>query len=301
VNPPSTTSRGVFLARTRSNSLLCAEHYRLTLEVDGFPIALPGQFVQILCANPMQPEHPGPTFIRRPFSIGGLRRCGETCDFDIYHRVVGPGTRWLEQLSPEDPVDILGPLGQPFPIVHDRSIALLVGGGIGLPPLIWLAEALQSAGKRTIAFIGARSAEQIPLTRVPGVPIEALTPAPALQEFAQFGAPIILATNDGSLGSHGYIPDTLAQYLQAHPDLANQAVVYTCGPEPMMRAVAPICEERGIRCFVCLERVMACGMGTCQSCVVPVRDAAAVDGWRYRLCCTDGPVFESRTVLWNGR
>jgi dihydroorotate dehydrogenase electron transfer subunit len=222
------------------------------------------------------------------------------CELDIYHRVVGPGTRWLEQLRPGDPVDILGPLGRPFEIVSDRPVALLVGGGIGLPPLIWLAEALQAAGRQTIAFVGGRSADQIPLTRTTGVQVEPLQPSNAFAEFTRSGASCMVATNDGSLGSAGYIPHTFAEYMQQHVELAGQAVVYTCGPDPMMRAAASVCERLDLPCYVCLERVMACGMGTCQSCVVAVKDAAAADGWRYRLCCTDGPVFDSRTVIWRG-
>jgi dihydroorotate dehydrogenase electron transfer subunit len=213
--------------------------------------------------------------------------------------VVGPGTRWLEKLRPGAPVDILGPLGRPFSIDAHRPAALLVGGGIGLPPLIWLAQALQTAGKRTIAFVGVRSAHLVPLTRLADVPVMPLEPTAAFAEFAQYAAPTVLATNDGSLGTSGYVPDALAAYLKVHPELDSTATVYTCGPDPMMRAVAPLCEERGIPCQVCLERTMACGMGTCQSCVVRVKDAAAPDGWRYRLCCTDGPVFDSRSIIWD--
>jgi dihydroorotate dehydrogenase electron transfer subunit len=176
---------------------------------------------------------------------------------------------------------------------------LLVGGGIGLPPLIWLAEALQQADRQTIAFVGGRSADQIPLTRDAGVSIRPLEPIPVFAEFTRSGAACVVATNDGSLGSAGYIPDAFAQYLSQHSELAASAAVYTCGPDPMMRAVAPLCEQRGIPCYVCLERLMACGMGTCQSCVVAVKDAKYPDGWRYRLCCTDGPVFDSQVVIWN--
>lgn len=299
LNPPAPACRGVFLARTVSNTPICADHFRLVLEIERFPDAAPGQFVQILCSDPLQRESTSATFIRRPFSIGGLRRAGDRCEIDVYHRVVGAGTRWMSRLQPGDPVDLLGPLGKPFRLDANRSTALLVGGGIGLPPLIWLAQALQQAGKRTIVFVGGRSADQIPLTRDTAVDVSPLHPAPSYREFAQFGASCIVATNDGSLGSARYIPDAFVTFLDQQPDLAADAVVYTCGPDPMMRAVAPHCERRGIPCHVCLERVMACGMGTCQSCVVAVSDPAAIDGWRYRLCCTDGPVFDSRDVLWS--
>lgn len=290
--------RGVFLTRVKANEPLCREHFRLVLEVEDFPEAAPGQFLQVLCADPQSELGRGAAFVRRPFSIGGLRRQGRLCEVDVMHRAVGPGTRWLAARQPGDAVSILGPLGRPFRFDEERSLAILVGGGIGLPPLIWLAEALHARGQETLVFVGARSAEWIPLTRVADVPVAADEASPAFAEFARAHAPVVVATNDGSLGSTGYVPDTLARYLDRHPELAARAVIYTCGPEPMMRAAAEIAEARGIPCQVCLERVMACGMGTCQSCVVAVRDAAAVDGWRYRLCCTDGPVFDSREVIW---
>ncbi len=294
----SRDSRGVFLARVVRNDSICREHWRFVLELRGFPDAAPGQFVQLLCHDPESSGGAGGTFIRRPFSIGGLRRRGDTCDVDILHRAIGPGTRWLARLKPGDPVNVLGPLGQPFDIPADRSAVLLVGGGIGLPPLIWLAEPLKQAGKPTVAFCGARTADLLPLTRIAAVPIAAGEPALAFEEFARVGAPVVVSTDDGSLGVAGTVADAFERYLDRRPDEVRGAAVYTCGPERMMHAVAGICEAQGMPCQVCLERMMACGMGTCQSCVVRVRDADNADGWRYRLCCTDGPVFDGRSVIW---
>lgn len=119
-----------------------------------------------------------------------------------------------------------------------------------------------------------------------------------MAEFAQWNVPALVCTDDGTLGSRGRVPEIFTSYLTGHAAEAAGAVVYTCGPEPMLRLVARTCESLGIPCQVCLERVMACGMGTCQSCVVRVRDGADPEGWRYRLCCTDGPVFDSRAVIW---
>jgi len=303
--------KGIFLARVTANVPLCREHYKLVLTVEGFPPARPGQFVQLQCSPPSEMGWQGGPLTRRPFSIGGLRRCGDTCELDILHRALGRGTRWLAGLKVGEPVSILGPLGKAFEI-GSRPTAYLVGGGIGLPPLIWLAEALQAAGKQIIAFVGARSSELLPLTRVPEVPIVAGEPSLSYGEFAAFGVPVVLATDDGSLGISGTVTDALRQFLQCsncevasgaarpagnHEQNAN-LVVYSCGPEAMMHAVASICEPRHILCQVSMERSMACGMGTCQSCVLPVRDASADAGWRFKLCCTDGPVFDSRAIIW---
>lgn len=294
----SERQRGVFLTRVARNEPICREHWRLVLEAEGFPPAQPGQFVQILCAEPGDSGWTQGPFIRRPFSIGGLRRSGNRCEMDILHRAIGPGTRWLSRLEPGREVSVLGPLGTPFAVHPRRTTALLAGGGIGLPPLIWLAETLAARGHRVIAFCGARTAELLPLTRLEGVAVSGEEGSPAFAEFAPFGVPVVVSTDDGSLGLAGRVPDALERYLVRHEGVASSSALYSCGPDPMMRAVARIGLERDIPTQVCLERVMACGMGTCQSCVVKVHDAAAEDGWRYRLCCTDGPAFDAREVAW---
>ncbi|HSW45429.1 MAG TPA: dihydroorotate dehydrogenase electron transfer subunit [Phycisphaerae bacterium] len=295
---PNTSAKGIYLARVISNAPICREHFRLTIEVDDFPLARPGQFLHILCRDPEDIHWLGGAFIRRPFSLGGLRRNGGRAEIDIIHRVIGPGTRWLSHLQPGDTVNVLGPQGKPFTIDSGRPIAYLVGGGVGLPPILWLAEAVRDTGLRGIAFCGARTADLLPLTLRPGVTIEPGEPAAAFEDFSRFDTPAVVCTDDGSLGTRGLIPDAFESYLQRHRDQADQATVYTCGPEPMMRAVAAVCEKYNLPCQVCMERMMACGMGTCQSCVVPIRDAVDPQGWRYRLCCTDGPVFDSRQILW---
>jgi len=293
-------TKGMFLTRVLANEPLCRDHWRLVIEVDGFPDAQPGQFVQVLCSDPDDDRHAGGAYIRRPFSMGGLRRQGDRCEIDILHRVVGVGTRWLSRLQPGDSVSIIGPLGKPFQLFDDHSVAYLVGGGIGLPPLVWMAESLKVAGKRAVAFCGARTADLMPLSCEATVPSNVADATPVVRDFAQFDTPSIVCTDDGTLGVSGLIPDVFERYLQRHAaDAARSAVVYTCGPDPMMRAVAEICQHRSIRCQVCLERMMACGMATCQSCVVRVRDKKRDEGWGYRLCCTDGPVFDAADVFWD--
>jgi len=120
----------------------------------------------------------------------------------------------------------------------------------------------------------------------------------AVTEFADCGVPVLISTDDGSLGFAGSAAQAFARYLHAHLEEDSSAVVYSCGPDAMMHATADLAEQYNIPCQVCLERMMACGMGTCQSCVVRIRDASDPKGWVYRLCCTDGPVFDSRVVIW---
>ena len=298
MNHKPLSTRGIFLTRVVANEPICHQHWRFVLEVEDFPPAEPGQFVQILCGKPDDDAWTGGAFLRRPFSIADLRRDGRRAEIDILHRAVGGGTRWLSRLEPGDSVSIVGPLGRPFWLLDDRPVALLVGGGIGLPPLIWLARTLHDAGKRSVAFCGSRSADVLPLTRRADVPVSGERATLAFSEFADFDVPVVVGTDDGSLGAAGLIPDLFTRYLGRHLDDARSAVVYTCGPEPMMRTVARFCHQRAIPCQVCLERMMACGMGTCQSCVVRVRDEQAEDQWRYQLCCTDGPVFDADLVIW---
>lgn len=294
-----TRSKGVFLARVARNESICREHYRLVLVLPEFPEAAPGQFVQLLCNEPSEAGWTGGAFVRRPFSIGGVHRLGDRVELEILHRAIGIGTHWLARLQRDDPVSLLGPLGRPFRLPDAASTALLVGGGIGLPPLIWLAESLRAAGRPAIAFCGSRTADLLPLTREPASDCSGDEPALFCREFSRVGVPGLVATDDGSLGQRGVVPDVFAAWLDRHPETVRSAVVYTCGPDRMMRAVARVCADRKLPCQVCLERMMACGMGTCQSCVVKVRDSAAPDHWRYRLCCTDGPVFDAGDVIWD--
>ena len=118
------------------------------------------------------------------------------------------------------------------------------------------------------------------------------------REFERSGVPVVISTDDGSLGFHGHIGQALTAYAKANPARPNEVVIYTCGPERMMHFVGEWGLSCGIECHVCMERAMACGTGTCQSCVVPVRSDDK-QGWRYRLCCTDGPVFEAKQILWD--
>jgi dihydroorotate dehydrogenase electron transfer subunit len=299
VESQASSPKGVFVGRVVSNQSVCRDQWRFEAAFHDFPPALPGQFVQILCADPLEENRAGGAFLRRPFSIGGLRRIGQQAFISITHRVLGIGTRWLSQLAPGDQISFLGPLGRPFCIDPQRPAALLVGGGIGLPPLIWLAEALVRAGKQTIAFAGARTADLLPLTRVPDVPVSGTAPSLAFEEFANHQVPTVVSTDDGSLGAAGLIVEHFERYLDQADSPGESAVVYSCGPEKMLAAVARTCEKRSIPCQVCMERMMACGMGTCQSCVIRTHDKEDPEGWRYSLCCTDGPVFDGQTVIWD--
>ncbi|MCP4249105.1 MAG: dihydroorotate dehydrogenase electron transfer subunit [bacterium] len=289
-------------AEVFGNAPLCHEHYCLTLRVTAFAPAAPGQFVHIgphVAAGRLpgqSDDNNGPTaataqpFLRRAFSLAGVRRRGRGAELDIIYRVVGTGTRWLSTLHRGDGIAGIGPLGHGFVLPPRSHVCWLVAGGVGLPPLQWLAQELVGRGNPVVLFLGARNSKAIPIDfREHG---EAFT-ADALDE-----ATLRIATDDGSAGFAGNVVTALVAYADRRQVDAGQTWVYTCGPEVMMAGVARFCAERKLPGFACMERAMACGVGTCQSCVVPVRDDGDPDGWRYDLCCTQGPVFEASAVLW---
>ncbi len=306
----STRRRGTFAGRVDVNRRLCDEHYLLTLHLEAFAPSKAGQFIQLQCRRPTahigakavdwpeggiakftQPELiDTEALLRRPFSLGGRRDTDDAVQIDLIYRTIGAGTGWLAQVKPGEDLSILGPLGNAFPISREKPQAVLVGGGVGIPPMLYLAEALAAAGKETAAFCGARSAHLLPLT--------VAADDGNVAEFAAFGAAAAITTDDGSLGRKGFVTELLAERITGQGNAAAGLVVYACGPEPMMKEAAEMCISHGVECYLCLERYMACGVGTCQSCVVKIRDDSEC-GWSYKLCCTDGPVFDAREVLWD--
>jgi dihydroorotate dehydrogenase electron transfer subunit len=322
-------TRDQFDCKVLSNSPLCREHFRLVLGLPWFPPTEPGQFVQVSCRGIEQDESERlgevewPSiglprlggdevvrplaFLRRPFSLAGRRDTDRGVELDLIHRVVGVGTDWLARLSPGDSVGLLGPLGNRFALPPAGATAVLVGGGVGIPPMLYLAEKL--AGMPAVAFSGAVTKDLVPLTLAAGATspsADDTEPRMTVGEFSRYGIPSVVTTDDGSYGFRGYVTQALEAHLdRRHPRSASpRPVVYTCGPEAMMKRVAEIAAVRGLECQVAVERAMACGMGTCQSCCIRVRklDPAKPPlvgrNWCYRLACTDGPVFRGADLLW---
>jgi dihydroorotate dehydrogenase electron transfer subunit len=309
-------------ASVLANVPLCREHFRLVLGLAEFPLTDPGEFVQIACrdmadqppaqraidreAEPWQAAGTGEwtaqtAMLRRPFSLADRRDTPSGVELDIIYRVVGVGTAWLSRLSRGPGVSIIGPLGNRFDLPGPGQTALLVGGGVGIPPMLYLAQRL--AGRGAIAFCGAVTRDLLPLT-ITGDASPSAEPRPIVAEFARHGMSSVITTDDGSFGMRGLVTQALERWLDAAGHVASDSpgeagtsspVIYTCGPEMMMKRVAEIARLRGLECQVAVERAMACGMGTCQSCVIRVK---AGEGWRYALACTDGPVFRGEELMW---
>lgn len=221
----------------------------------------PGQFVHLRIAE-------GRDFIlRRPFSVF---RAGAG-KLEVLYQVVGVGTRALSLAEPGVSMDVIGPLGHGWEIPDGAAHALLVAGGLGVAPMGMLAERLAERGVAVTLAQGAPSADRLLVRDV-------------LSESCR---QILVATDDGSEGRHGYVTGLAEELLaSATPDM-----VYACGPEPMQRAVAAMAAAAGVPCQVSLERLMACGVGACLSCVVSTT--------RGQLrACADGPVFDAAEVLW---
>lgn len=294
------------------NTRVCREHFALELVVPGFSESAPGQFLQIRCSDDdtqvhgeIESHRDGPpaanvaalcedgAFLPRPMSIadrwsdasGGVHLL-------IIHRAIGPGTRWLANLRPGQSVDFTGPLGVGFRIPEAATDHVLVGGGIGVPPLLYLARVLLDSERSPLtAIFGARSREWLPLN-VTGEPETEARPSDCVKFPDGRRPPTIITSDDGTIGMPGTVADALKRRYGDARNADRRVMVYACGPEPMLGAVAGLTRELGIDCQLCIERMMGCGLGTCLSCVVRLRDPGSEKGWRYGLTCQEGPVFD---------
>ena len=232
--------------------------------------ARPGQFVSVGV------EGAG-TVLRRPFSIFSVSRHGPWAGtVEIVFDVVGPGTAWMATRGKHDVVDLVGPLGRPFPLPQQPVACLLVGGGYGAAPLLYLAQVLQQQGLRVDMIMGAARQDRI-FNQI---------------EAKRLSASAIFTTEDGSAGERGRVTDVMDRVMET----AGTGVVYACGPMPMLAAVSAIAKRRGVPCQVAVEEAMACGVGVCWTCVVPYK---ARDEVRNLRACVDGPVFNGAKVLWH--
>lgn len=250
------------------------EVFKLTLKAPQIAnMAAPGQFVMVKVGG-VDP------LLRRPFSLCEIRP--EAGEITLIYRVVGHGTRILAEAPVGARLLTMGPLGYSFP---DPSVGsgelLLVGGGLGIPPMVAAAEVAVKAGRPVRAILGARSARYLA----------------GAEELKALGVPVTLVTDDGSAGEKGVVTGPLAAVLAASGGSAQasapaSAEVWACGPEGMLKAVAAVAAQQGAPCFLSVERHMACGFGACIGCTVP---KASGDG--FLKACQDGPVFLAEEVL----
>lgn len=255
-----------------SNERISQTYYRIAFECREIAEeARPGQFLMVRLLEPAW-EH----MLSRPFSFCDVS--GER--IELLFNVVGKGTQSLSETKTGAGFEIIGPLGNGFSF-EAVSDAILVGGGMGIAPLPFLASELRKS-KNSVemtVFLGARTASSL-----------------CLQEtFVKLGADVRVATDDGGAGHKGLVTELLEESLRESPNRGK--VVYACGPEPMLRTVARITRERGVQCELSVEERMACGVGACMSCACRTRGGDG--GPHYKRVCKEGPVFNAAELVFD--
>ncbi|MBO5319952.1 MAG: dihydroorotate dehydrogenase electron transfer subunit [Ruminococcus sp.] len=224
-------------------------------------VAVPGQFVHIRI---------GSFTLRRPISICGIDPIKGT--LRIVFEIRGEGTSAIADLNKGDVIDMLAPLGHGFTVNPDFKKVILIGGGIGTPPMLPLAKAY---GEKAVAISGFRNASAVILQ----------------EDFAAAGAETILCTDDGSAGVHGFVTQPLEELVRN----GGVDAVFACGPTPMLKRITEICKENSVYCEISLEERMACGIGACLGCACKTKRN---DEEYFAHVCKDGPVFKAEEVLW---
>lgn len=308
----SSSTKGMFKAQVISNRKIGPGFHRLRLEFtqDGamaFANFLPGQFAQVDLSKTALPSPETvpeelrdaagrKILLRRPFSFAEVTSEGDKTFAELLYCVVGPATVRMTTLSAGDRIDIIGPLGRGYQIPDGKKTVLLVGGGMGTPPLQHLAQSLMSRdnGIDIISLAGAKTADGLPFEgRLDEISQNLGFCVP---EFAKYGIESLIATDDGSAGYHGLVTDYLSEWLDKTETPLEDIIICACGPEVMLAAVARIAIEKNIDCQVSMERRMACGIGLCQSCAVECKVNGS-DETIYKMCCQDGPVFDAGEVV----
>ena len=254
------------LAEIISREQVAEDTYRFTVKAPGIAsTSRPGQFVMVRTGEGLDP------LLRRPFSIHQVADGGLV---QILFKVIGKGTQALAGMESGRNMDILGPIGHGFTIAND-SQHFLVGGGIGIAPLLFLARRIlkKSEPFSVRVFLGARTKEEIVFLA---------------EEFESMGLSVETTTEDGSFGKQGLVTELMGDLQQEKP-----VMIYGCGPYPMLRAVANICRKNRWGCQVSLETMMACGLAACLGCAVQRADMKG-----YVHVCKDGPVFDMDDVAW---
>lgn len=250
--------------------------------------ATPGSFVHITCDEELP--------MRRPLSI--MR--AEDDWIEVLYKVVGEGLHLLTRRLPGDAVSVLGPIGKAFRVHRERPRPLLIGGGVGIPPMVFLADALRREpdGWHPLAILGSEIPFpfelQVSALDVGGIDEDVRSTMPLLE---RWGIPARLTSLQGFDGCHrGYVTDLAARWLDGLDERERAQVgIFACGPTPMLKAVADLAAEFDLPCQVSLEEFMACAVGGCAGCVVKIQTPA---GPAMRRVCVDGPVFDASTVVW---
>ncbi|MGR8946557.1 MAG: dihydroorotate dehydrogenase electron transfer subunit [Gammaproteobacteria bacterium] len=275
-------------AEVVSNTNYEAEQHVVRLRSPGIAErALPGQFIHIRCG----PELP----MRRPMSI--LRVDKNSGYVDFLFKIHGAGSARLATISAGESVSVMGPIGKPFRLQAYKPYAVLIGGGVGIPPMIYLAEHMREHNVQPIVFMGSEI--PFPFSTKPsnilvsGVPPESIACMPLLEDW---GIPSRLASTQSYAGCFdGFVTDLADHWLSNQSSIdANEVEIFACGPTPMLKAVVNLAQKHKIANQISLEEYMACAVGGCAGCTVLTETD---EGQKMQRVCVDGPVFDGNQVI----
>ena len=238
------------ICKIKENKKIALNTYKMVLKGDDMKQLKPGQFVNVKLE---------PFFLRRPISICDVKED----ELTLIYKAVGEGTKMMSELK-EGKLDLLIGLGNGYDLSKSGERPLLIGGGVGVPPLYYLAKKLRQQGKEVSVILGFNKKDEIFMEK----------------EFEDLGCRVLVTTADGSYGTKGFVSDVM--------DEVEYSYFYTCGPLPMLKAVNNRAESEGEFSF---EERMGCGFGACMGCSIKVKDG-------YKRVCKEGPVFERKEILW---
>jgi dihydroorotate dehydrogenase electron transfer subunit len=268
----------VFKASVIENKQLIKNHFLITLRPsEKINKPTPGTFFMLSVNSSLDP------LLKRPFSIHRWL----DGDFQLLYRVAGKGTHILSGKKQGNILEAIGPLGRGFSVKKTQNTIILVAGGLGIAPIFALAEScvrqrktkaslLTREGDKVLFFYGARTKKEVL----------------CLQSLKSLGIEPILSTDDGTLGKKGNIVNVLKKYLTRHPLPIESSVLYSCGPEPMLKSLSAFAGKNNLKGYAALEQSMACGIGTCLGCVVNTSNG-------YKRVCKEGPVFPMEEIVWD--
>jgi dihydroorotate dehydrogenase electron transfer subunit len=255
------------IAKVLEIEKVAPEHFRVTLAAQKISReSIPGQFIMIKCSDASDP------LLRRPISLNRIDQAKGT--IDILFRVIGKGTRLLSEVVPGGDLDIIGPLGNGFAVDASKEVAILVGGGAGIAPLLSLAKQISVKTKARYALIGANNISSVLCE----------------EDFKDLSFETVVSTDDGTYGIKGKVTDLLLEIIGSKLSPINSQI-YACGPRPMVKELESISTQYKIPCQVSLEEWMACGFGSCNGCTVKTKSG-------YKKVCSDGPIFNAGDILW---
>ena len=270
INPMLTPAKKFDLpTEVISNEPVAEDHYLLRCSCPEIAAsALPGQFIHVLI-----PQGSG-LLLRRPFTIYTV----EGDEITMLYQLIGEGTTVLSGLKRSDSIRVLGPLGNTFEISPTPHPAIIVGGGAGIASLLLLAAALRDRDVHTLGLVGSMNRARLL----------------SVEDLKAIGVETHIATDDGSVGHHGFVTELLTHTLETH-ELQNP-IIYACGPDGMLRAVTKIAQDYRIPTQLAMENRMGCALGVCLGCVCKVQMPDG--GFEYQRVCTEGPVFNAEDIVW---